>query len=214
MVVVVLSSGVHRRLGQPDDHTQIILEPLDITGTEVVIGSVLDTSRLPGGFASMVHERTGGNPFFTEEISKALLEQGHVVVIENGVANVSGPLDTLDLPETVQTTIRARVDRLDRESRRGLADGVGTREGVWQDGLLQQVCRHGTRLNRRFSSTSGLRILIQTLRLVPEPEYMFKHVMTQIVVYETLLHQQRKVLHASRRCQHRVLVPGAIGRTS
>ena len=175
-------------------HTRLALQPLDVQDTEIIIRSVLDASSLPYGFASLVHERTAGNPFFTEEISTALLEQGHVAVAD-GRAEVSGPLETLDLPETVQATIRARVDRLDRESREVLriASVLG-REFAGR--LLQQVCRSGAKLAPLLEQLRA-QDLVQVLRLMPEPEYMFKHVLTQVVVYETLLHQQRKVLHAA-----------------
>ena len=38
--------------------------------------------------------------------------------------------------------------------------------------------------------------LVHQVRVVPRAEYLFKHVLTQQVVYETLLHSQRKALHA------------------
>lgn len=194
MVIVLYRPEYERSWDKLDYHTQITLQPLDVPDTEAIIRSVLNASALPAGFASLVHERTGGNPFFTEEISNALLERGYVVIV-NGQADVSGPLETLDLPETVQATIRARVDRLDRESREILriASVLG-RE--FSKRLLQQVCRTGVKLAQTLEQLSA-QDLIQTLRLVPEPEYMFKHVLTQVVVYETLLHQQRKALHAA-----------------
>ena len=37
--------------------------------------------------------------------------------------------------------------------------------------------------------------LIQQIRVIPEAEYLFKHVITQEVTYETLLKQKRKELH-------------------
>jgi class 3 adenylate cyclase/tetratricopeptide (TPR) repeat protein len=194
MIVVAYRPEYEERWDHLHHHTQIHLQPLDIPGTEAVIRSVFATSTLPPGFADLVHERTGGNPFFSEEICKALLEQGHVVIAD-GHANISGPLETLNLPETIQATIRARVDRLDRESKEILrvASVLGREFGKR---LLQKVCRTDAKLTRILESLRSQN-LIQTLRIAPEAEYMFKHVLTQIVVYETLLHQQRKALHAT-----------------
>jgi class 3 adenylate cyclase/tetratricopeptide (TPR) repeat protein len=194
MVIVLYRPEYESGWGRVEHHTRIELQPLNVPQTEVVIRSVLDASSLPAGLVGLVYERTGGNPFFTEEISSALREQGHVV-IASGQVDVAGPLETLDLPETVQATIRARIDRLDRESREVLriASVLGREFGKR---LLQQVCRTGTRLTQTLEQL-GAQDLIQTLRLVPEPEYMFKHVLTQVVAYETLLHQQRRTLHAA-----------------
>jgi len=193
MVIVLYRPEGQISLDKLGYHTQIVLQPLSVPDTETVIRSVLKVERLPTGFASLVHERTGGNPFFTEEISTALLERGHVAIV-NGQVDVTGPLETLDLPETVQATIRARVDRLDRESREVLrvASVLGRQFGKR---LLQQVCRTGLRVAQTLEQL-GTQDLIQPLRL-PESEFMFKHVLTQVVVYETLLHQQRKALHAA-----------------
>jgi len=37
--------------------------------------------------------------------------------------------------------------------------------------------------------------LIQVRTHDPQPEYMFKHVLTQETAYQSLLHQQRKLIH-------------------
>jgi tetratricopeptide (TPR) repeat protein len=147
---------------------------------------------LPPGFSSLVFERTGGNPFFSEEVSRALLEQGHVVV-ENGLVDVTTALETMDLPESVQATIRSRIDRVDREAKEVLriASVIG-RE--FSARLLQQVCRPGGRLTRVLQQLVA-HDLIQQLWPASEKRYMFKHVLTQVVAYETLLHQQRRALH-------------------
>jgi class 3 adenylate cyclase/tetratricopeptide (TPR) repeat protein len=194
MVIVLYRPEYTGSWENTEHHTQIALGPLDVQDTGAIIKAVLNASSLPTGFAGLVHERTGGNPFFTEEISTALLEQGHVAVL-NGRAEMSGPLETLDLPETVQATIRTRIDRLDRESREVLrVASVLGREFTGR--LLQQVCRVGAKLAQVLDRLRA-QDLVQTVRLAPEPQYMFKHVLTQVVVYETLLHQQRKALHAA-----------------
>ena len=148
---------------------------------------------MPAGFAELVHERTAGNPFFAEEIAVALRDQGHVVV-EHRQAKVNAPLETLDLPETVQATIRARVDRLSNSQRHVLkVAAVLGRE--FRTKVLAMLLGQGSSVSEMLAMLAE-HDLVQVVRTLPEPEYVFKHVLIQAVVYGTLLHQQRKNLHA------------------
>lgn len=84
-----------------------------------------------------MHERTGGNPFFLEEICQALLEEGTLKVQDRRVAMIDS-LNTLDLPDTVQAVIRTRIDRLDRD----------TREVEWTRGDFQSaLCNYQAALD-------------------------------------------------------------------
>ncbi|MGA8017390.1 MAG: hypothetical protein WCA42_00850 [Desulfobacterales bacterium] len=60
----------------------------------------------------LIHERTGGSPFFVEEISNALVEE-ETVRLNDRRAVLNRPLEKVSIPNTVQAVIRARLDRLD-----------------------------------------------------------------------------------------------------
>jgi predicted ATPase len=173
-------------------HSPIILQALDNRNSENIIKSVWSAEHLPAGIASKIHERTGGNPFFTEEISNALVEEGMVQVKENE-AVLSQSLEHLMLPDTVQSVIRARLDRLDHFSRESLrlASVIG-REFAQR--ILEQISSSKDQLSRSLEELKVLE-MIQQIRVIPEAEYMFKHVITQEVTYETLLRQNRNELH-------------------
>ena len=173
-------------------HSPINLKALDNRSSEDIIKSVWNAEHLPAGIASKIHERTGGNPFFTEEISNALVEEGMVKINDNE-ALLSQSLEGLILPDTVQSVIRARLDRLDQISRESLrlASVIG-REFAQR--LLEQISTSRDQLSQALEELKILE-MIQQIRVIPEAEYMFKHAITQEVTYETLLHQKRKELH-------------------
>jgi class 3 adenylate cyclase/tetratricopeptide (TPR) repeat protein len=173
-------------------HSPIILKALDHRSSENIIKSIWGVARLPEGIASKIHERTGGNPFFTEEISSALIEEGMVQVKDNN-AELSQSLEHLMLPDTVQSVIRARLDRLDHFSRDSLrlASVIG-REFAQR--ILEQISSSGAQLSQSLEDLKVME-MIQQIQVIPEAEYMFKHIITQEVTYETLLHQKRKELH-------------------
>ena len=81
--------------------------------------------------------RTQGNPFFLEESVRTLVETG-VLVGERGAYHLAQPLDTLQVPATVQALLAARIDRLPPEDKRLLqtAAVIGT-EVPWP--LLQAI---------------------------------------------------------------------------
>jgi len=192
MILVIYRPEYSASWANWSHHSPIILKALDHRSSENIIKSIWGVARLPEGIASKIHERTGGNPFFTEEISNALLEEGMVQVKDNN-AELSQSLEHLMLPDTVQSVIRARLDRLDHFSRESLrlASVIG-REFARR--LLEKISSSGEQLSKSLEELKVLE-MIQQIRVIPEAEYMFKHIITQEVTYETLLRQKRKELH-------------------
>jgi class 3 adenylate cyclase len=192
MVLVIYRPECASSWGHWSHHTPIVLSALDSQNCENIIKSVWDAEHLPQGISSLIYDRTGGNPFFIEEISRALIEEGNVQ-IKNQKAILTQSVESLSLPNTVQSVIRARLDRLDRYSRESLrlASVIG-REFAHR--ILEQISSSKDRLARSLEDLKILE-LIQQIRVIPEAEYMFKHVITQEVTYETLLLQKRKELH-------------------
>ena len=179
--------------GHLSHHTPLLLKPLEAASTESMICSCLTAGNLPRGLASLIHARTSGNPLFIEEICSTLVEDGSVEVVGEK-AVLTRPLEEITLPDTVQAVIRSRLDQLDPDLQEALrlASVIG-REFTRR--ILDAIHSEASELDR---SLSGLvsQDLIQQLRVVPEIEYMFKHLLTQVVVYETLLLRRRTQLHA------------------
>jgi predicted ATPase len=192
MVLVIYRPEYSASWANWSHHSPIVLKALDNHNSENIIKSVWGVDHLPEGIGSKIHERTGGNPFFTEEISNALLEEG-MVQVKDREAVLSQSLEHLMLPDTVQSVIRARLDRLDHFSRESLrlASVIG-REFAQR--ILEQISSSRGQLSKALEELKVLE-MIQQIRVIPEAEYMFKHIITQEVTYETLLRQKRKELH-------------------
>ena len=173
-------------------HASIVLGPLGVHHTEAMVRSVLGARDLPPGLAERVHERSGGNALFNEEVARSLAEEG-IVVVEDGIAVLARPIESIQLPDTVQAVIRARMDRLEPEAREVLrfASVIGREFGRR---VLERLVPSAHGLDRALA-TVVRQDLVQPLRVVPEPAWLFKHVLVQEVVYETMLHQQRRALH-------------------
>lgn len=65
-------------------------------------------------FADLIYERTGGNPFFVEEVLRSLVEDGTVFRTEKGWDRK--PIRELRVPNTVRTILKSRLSKLDPET--------------------------------------------------------------------------------------------------
>ena len=117
------------------------------------------------------------------------------LVGERGAYRLAQPLDTLQVPATVQALLAARIDRLAPEDKRLLqtAAVIGT-EVPWP--LLQAIAdTPDEALYRSLAQLQAAEFLYET-SLFPERAYTFKHALTHEVAYGSLLHERRRVLHA------------------
>lgn len=173
-------------------HTPIVLNSMERDLTKTLIKSILGVEEVTPELADRIHEHTGGNPFFVEELCEALKADGHISV-QQGRAVLKQDPDRLVLPDSIEAVIRTRIDLLEPDSREvlKLASVIG-RE------FQQRIIEHMPGVSSELSQTLldlTTKDLITQIMTLPEPEYMFKHVLTQAAVYEGLLLKQRKKLH-------------------
>jgi predicted ATPase/class 3 adenylate cyclase len=193
LVAVLYRPEYGKRWPSLPRHTPLDLAPLEREDTARLLAARFGVQELPPGFAGRVHEHAGGNPFFAEEVSLSLLEEG-TVVVRGGRAELARPIEALRLPGTVQAVIRGRVDRLEPEAREllTLAAVIG-RE--FERRLLERLVPAPRRMALLLDILTA-RDLIRPHGEEGGADYRFRHTLTQVVVYETLLRQQRKELHA------------------
>jgi tetratricopeptide (TPR) repeat protein/class 3 adenylate cyclase len=178
-----------------EGHTLLQLGPLALDASTELIRGVLGAERVSPRLAEQLHDRTGGNPFFLEETCQALREDG-TVTVRDGEAITANDSGTLVLPASVHAVIRTRVDRLPPAARDTLrvASVIG-RE--FARPVLETVVGAGIDVAEQLNRlrTSGL---IQPVGgSGGDAMHRFKHVLTQEVVYDTLLEHQRLDLHGA-----------------
>lgn len=174
--------------------TIVQLGPLERAGTGALLQALLGGDRVGEALVAKVHDRTGGNPFFLEQVAHTLREEG-AVSTAGGELQLTRDIESLRLPDTVQALIRARLDRLDGDAREVLrvASVIGREFGR---NLLVAVVPREIDTPRAIERLRAA-ALLQQVRVVPEPAYRFKHVLTQEVAYGSLLEHQRKAAHGA-----------------
>lgn len=160
---------------------------------------------LPATVATLIRTRAGGNPFFAEEIINALRD-GEIITVTTEAGQtrcaVSSDLEHAEqtLPDTIQGVVLSRIDRLQPEEQLALKVAAVIGRTFGYAPLHDTLGEHMEISDRLLKA--HLEVLIHrelTLLDAPEPElsYVFKHIITQEVAYETLLFAQRRQLHGA-----------------
>jgi len=102
-------------------------------------------------------------------------------------------ISDINVPDTIQSVILSRVDRLQSEAKYVLqcASVIGR---LFKHRLLDHLTHQERELNRYISEFEE-RELIYEERTVPELEYAFKHALTQETTYQSILERKRKEFH-------------------
>ena len=92
-------------------YRQIPLLPFDRDAVDALLANLLGHHPSVAGLGALLHERTGGTPFFIEEVVRELAEVG-ALEGEPGSYRLTTPLVNVHVPATVQAVLAARIDRL------------------------------------------------------------------------------------------------------
>lgn len=173
-------------------YRQLGLETLSAKSSVTLVRNILGDLELDPNLEKRIAVKTGGNPFFVEEMVRELMDRGDVV--QKGKRYVyRRPIDQLDIPNSVQGVLAARMDRLSEDLKRTMqvASVIG-RDFAYK--ILRSIMELGDELRTHLTNLVGIEVLYEKA-LYPELEYIFKHALTQEVAYESLLKQRRREIH-------------------
>jgi predicted ATPase len=178
--------------GNKGHYIQIGLKPLGAGSAEELLTALLGEAAALQSLKRLIIERTGGNPFFIEEIVQALFDGG--ALVRNGVVKVTRSLSQIRLPPTVQGILAARIDRLSSQQKELLQTmAVIGRESPL--GLILKMTAAPENDLRQTLAELRAAEFIYEYPALADTEYIFKHALTQEVAYNSLLIERRKLLH-------------------
>ena len=172
--------------------TRLALERLPEADSGALVKGVLGDADVPDEVQRLVAAQAEGNPFYTEEVLRSLLESG-VLTRTKGSYALTRSLREVRIPETIQEVILSRIDRLERPAKGALqlASVIGREFTVR---LLERISDLEARLEGALSQLKALEFIYEKAYF-PELAYMFKHALTHDVAYSTLLSERRRALH-------------------
>src|SRR5262249_29957711 len=133
-----------------------------------------------------------GNPLFVEELTKTVLEAGILVEDAEGY-RLEGPLPPLAIPETLQDSLMARLDR-PAPVREIAPNGSALRRGVSHPLVRALVGRDEPALKHGLAQLEQAGLVFRRGE-PPDAVYSFKHALVRDAAYESLLKSRRQQLH-------------------
>jgi ABC-type transport system substrate-binding protein len=140
----------------------LTLAPLTPSEHRKFLSTLTGGTDVAGDLATKIFEATEGNPFFTKELVRSLLDSGGMTQDATGAWHLAGgvAISSGALPATIQQAVEARIARLpdelrdtlavasvlgkrfDFEDLRSLAEGDGKSEGDLED-TVDRLIREG-----------------------------------------------------------------------
>jgi tetratricopeptide (TPR) repeat protein len=162
--------------------TQVALSPLAPADSERIARAALAGRAIDDALVERIVERAEGNPFFLEELARAVREQGDATT-------------PVAVPDTVQGVLLGRIDRLDPDDRRLLQVAAVVGKDV-PLGLLQAVAElPAPAFWSGLGRLKAAEFLYETTAST-EPEFTFRHALTHEVAYASLSPEDRRACHA------------------
>lgn len=165
----------------------ISLLPLQDSEISAMISDLLGGDPSVTELQRAIVSRSSGNPFFAQEIVRDLIER-KVLHGRRGAYESGEDAAEVAVPATLQTTIAARIDRLEPEAKRTLsaASVIGLR---FSAELL------GDLVAKPAIEDLLVAELIDQVQFTPRQAYVFHHPLIRAVAYETQLKADRAELH-------------------
>ena len=179
------------------------LRPLSKRESRQLVTEILKlAANIPTELRELIVRSAEGNPFYTEELVKMLIEDGVVIPAEESWVIDMARLEQIDVPSTLAGVLQARLDSLPPQERIVLQQASVVGRLFWDrivtyiqakggDGGDPQLIPHAlTSLRNR-----ELVYRHEESAFVGAVEYLFKHDVLRDVTYESVIKRFRKTYH-------------------
>jgi class 3 adenylate cyclase/tetratricopeptide (TPR) repeat protein len=176
--------------------TRIDLEPLNETDIATLISRLLGSAALPEDILHALLSRAGGNPLYAEEFVRLLKDRG--------ILHRRGPTWTLDrdaqipVPPGISNLIAARLDTLDLEWRRLLADASVIGQVFWSGAVSTMSSTTAEQVEQGLRALSRADLIkpVRRSSMEGEHEYAFLHALVRDACYAQIPRAKRSERHA------------------
>jgi class 3 adenylate cyclase/tetratricopeptide (TPR) repeat protein len=169
------------------NRSSLLLEPLSTDEASELLDLLVEGGTLSNDLRVLILERAGGNPFFLEEIVQRLLDE-------------PARVEDLEIPDTVQGVLAARIDLLTPVEKKALQCAAVVGRTFW-NGAVRSLMEPdpgvaGTDAVLSRLEDRGLIHARTGSSLVGERQFSFRHILIKDVAYESLPRRERGRAHA------------------
>ena len=176
---------------------RLAVRRLSADGTNALIRAALHTADVSAEFTDLLHQHSEGNPFFTTELLRALIEQGDVYRDVGGAWDRRS-IDAIVVPESVRAVIGQRLAHLSNETQAVVLEASvlgqtfsftdlqamsGRDEQVVEDALDEAMAAGMVHEAREAREASR------------EENFTFHHALLQQALYAELTSRRKRRLH-------------------
>jgi class 3 adenylate cyclase/tetratricopeptide (TPR) repeat protein len=176
-------------------YQQLPLEPLGPDAIRELLDDLLGDDTSVEGLSARIHERTQGNPYFTEEIVRSLVES-NALQGSRGAYRLTSPVESLAVPYSVHAVLSARIDRLAEREKQVLQNAAVIGKEFTEPILAAVADLPDAELASALAALCSAEFIHQQ-SLYPIAEYAFAHPLTQEVALGSQLQEQRRSAHAA-----------------
>jgi class 3 adenylate cyclase/tetratricopeptide (TPR) repeat protein len=164
--------------------TTINLAPLSDQETAQLVSGLLERAVLPAETQQALLERAGGNPLYAEEFVRLLTDRG-------------GLEGEVEVPESVQALIAARLDTLSPERKALLQDASVLGKVFWAGALVAMGERELGEVEQALHELARKELVrpSRTSSMEAEAEYGFWHALVRDVCYQQIPRAGRAERH-------------------
>jgi class 3 adenylate cyclase/tetratricopeptide (TPR) repeat protein len=174
--------------------TSLYLEPLSPQAMDQLLSGL--APGLPEELRTRILDRAEGVPLYAVETVRMLIDRG-LLVREGNEYRTAGPVEDLEVPETLHALIAARLDGLSQEERRLLQDAAVLGKTFLREGVAALTGASPDALDPLLSSLVRKEVLSQQAdpRSPERGQFGFLQDLVRRVAYETLSKKERKARH-------------------
>ncbi|WP_395689183.1 AAA family ATPase [Caenimonas koreensis] len=195
MVVLNYRSSYRSPWAGLENFGEVEIGELSAADTDALVRELISHRREFQDISQLIAKRSGGNPFFAEELVRSVAERG---MLSGDPSHGSNGIESVEraLPATVQAVIGARIDRLS-ESEKSLLQMCAIIGKEVPMAVLDKVAG-ATRAQIERAMDS----LCQSELIQPQPaaggrRFTFRHPLIQEVAYGTQMKAKRATIHAA-----------------
>ena len=174
--------------------SSLYLEPLSAQSMEELLAGLVPG--LPDDIRQQILDRAQGVPLYAVETVRMLLDRG-LLAREGSVYKPTGPIESLEVPETLHGLIAARLDGLTADERRLVQDGAVLGKTFFKQGVARVSALSEEEVEPILASLLRKEVLsLQADPRSPERgQYGFLQDLVRKVAYDTLSKKERKAKH-------------------
>ncbi|UCG23717.1 MAG: AAA family ATPase, partial [Chloroflexota bacterium] len=179
--------------GYLDHYQETVLRPLAEGESQAMLDGLLEGMQWPPRLRTLILDKAEGNPFFIEEVVRALIEGGVVKQNGDGGWQAADTVEEFVVPGSLQALLAARIDRLPDEDRQVLqsASVIGR---SFSYPVLMRINEDTADLERSVERLTRAE-LIEEEASANGAMFRFRNTLAQETVYRSILRRSRRYFH-------------------